>query len=104
MLWMGIGVWIGMDALAHPEAVALRLQPPAPAFVAEERNLDSHQRELRLQIGSQGIPIHPYIDEFILLSLESRKLRCLDQQAGLDDHDFSSQHLSSPAPRSGGSG
>ena len=71
---MGIGVEIGIDANAHPEDVARHPQPPAPVLAAEEGQLDTDQRELRLQMGAQDYSNHPLIGEFLLLSIENSKL------------------------------
>jgi hypothetical protein len=85
-LWIGIGIWIGLDAKTHAEAVVLCQQPPAPVFVAEEGHRDSGRWEPLLQEVAQGFSNHPRMNEFILLSFEDRKPFCLNQQSGLGDH------------------
>ena len=43
---------MGIDAKAHAEAFANRLQPPAKVFVAEEGDLDRYQRERGMQLSA----------------------------------------------------
>ena len=74
LLWIGIGIrigiWIGIDAQALSDPIALRLQPPAPVFAAEKGHLDSGQRKFRCQIVAEGPSEHSFVDEIILLFLE----------------------------------